>query len=101
MAAKSVKFCRPPFRQDTLRPPILPWYLLAMRMKAGVGETFTLVLPKEATVAEDNVIDFIARAFAIETMPFLRRLLSLSEIEMCACAEWEKCQVESEKWKVK
>lgn len=47
-----------------------------MRMKAGIGKTFALVLSKEATVAENNMINFIARAFAIETMPFLRRLLA-------------------------
>lgn len=53
-------------------------HLLAMRVEAGVGEALALVLAEEAAVAEHNVIDFIARAFAIETMPFLRRLLSLS-----------------------
>lgn len=47
-------------------------YSLSMRMKASISETFALVLAKEATVAEHNVVDLIAGTLAVEAMPFLR-----------------------------
>lgn len=38
-------------------------------MEAGVCEAFSLVFAKESAIAQQNVVDFIARAFSIETVP--------------------------------
>jgi len=50
---------------------------LAVRMEAGVGEALALVLPEESTVAQDNVVDLVSGALAIQPVPFLRTLLTL------------------------
>lgn len=51
-------------------------HLLAMRMEWCIRETFALVLAKEATVAQSNVVNFIARTLAVELVPFLVGSLS-------------------------
>lgn len=51
--------------------------LLSVRVKARVRETFALVFSEEAAVAEDNVIDLVARTLSIQSVPFLLRLLAL------------------------
>lgn len=40
-----------------------------MRVKAGVGEAFTLVLAEEPAIAEHDVVNLIARALSIEPVP--------------------------------
>lgn len=52
-------------------------YSLSMRMETGIRETLALVLAKKATVAQHDVIDLVAGAFAVQPMPFFRRLLAL------------------------
>lgn len=49
-----------------------------MRMKRSVCEAFAFVLSEESTVSESNVVDFIARALAVETLPLLVRGVTLS-----------------------
>lgn len=53
-------------------------YLLSVRMKTGISKTFSLVFAKKSTVAQYNVIYFVARTLAIQTMPFLGWLLTFS-----------------------
>ena len=53
-------------------------YLLSMRMKTGVGKTFAFVFAKKSTISQHNVIDFISRTLAIQSMPFLGGLLPFS-----------------------
>lgn len=48
-------------------------------MKTSEGETFALVFAKESAVTKYDVIDLVTGALAIKPMPFLRRLLTLSE----------------------
>lgn len=45
-------------------------------MKAGVGEALPLVLPEESAVAQDDVIDLVARTAAVKAMPLFLRLLT-------------------------
>ena len=40
-------------------------YLLSVSMERGKREAFPLILPKESTVPESDVVDLIARAFAV------------------------------------
>lgn len=49
-----------------------------MRMEAGIGEALALVLAKEATVAQDDVINLITGTLAVQAVPLLGRLLTLS-----------------------
>jgi hypothetical protein len=53
-------------------------YLLSVRVKAGVGEALALVLPEEAAVPEDDVVDLVAGAPPVQPVPLLLRLLSFS-----------------------
>lgn len=49
--------------------------VLAVGMEAGIGETLALVLAKEAALGEQDVIDFVAGALAVQAVPlFLRHL---------------------------
>lgn len=48
-----------------------------MRMEAGIREALALVLPEEATVAQDDVINLITRTLAVQAVPLLGRLLTL------------------------
>lgn len=57
--------------------PMASEYSLAMRMEAGVGEALALVLAKESTVAQDDVVDLVSGTLAVQSVPFLRTLLPL------------------------
>lgn len=50
-----------------------------MGMKTSICETLPLIFAKEAAIAQDDMVDLIAGALAVKTMPFLRRLLTFSE----------------------
>lgn len=41
-------------------------------MEAGVSEALALVLPEEPAVLEDDVVDLVARAAAVQSVPVLR-----------------------------
>jgi hypothetical protein len=47
-------------------------------VKAGVGEALALVLPEEAAVPQDDVVDLVAGAPPVQPVPLLLRLLSFS-----------------------
>ena len=51
--------------------------VLAMGMKTGVGEALAIVLAEEATLAQEDVVDLVARTLAVELVPFLSRYLAL------------------------
>lgn len=53
-------------------------HLLSMRMKTGVRKTLALVLAKKSAIAQHDVVDLVTRTLAVQPMPFLRRLLTLS-----------------------
>jgi predicted nucleic acid-binding protein len=49
-----------------------------MRMKRGVGETFTLVLAKEFRITKLYMVDLVARALAIQLLPLFIARAALS-----------------------
>ena len=53
-------------------------HLLSVRVEAGVGEALALVLAEEAAVLEHDVVDLVARAAAVQSVPVLGRGLALS-----------------------
>lgn len=64
-----------------------------MRMKTGISKAFSLVFAEKSTVAQNDVIDFISRAFSVQSMPFLLRLLTFPVIgnrEICTCTKKNK-----------
>lgn len=61
--------------RNRLRPSV---HLLSVRMKTSIGEAFPFVFAKKAAITQYYMVDFVARALAIQPMPFLWRLLSLS-----------------------
>ena len=48
--------------------------LLAVRVEGGVGETLSLVLAKEPTVTEPDVIDLVTRATTVQLHPLFFRI---------------------------
>jgi len=40
-------------------------------MKASIGEALAVIFSKEAALTQENVVNFITGAFAVEPMPFL------------------------------
>lgn len=50
--------------------------LLSVWMKTSVCKAFSFVFAEEATIAENNVINFISRTFSIQSMPFFLWLLA-------------------------
>lgn len=47
-------------------------------MKTSVCKAFSFIFAEEATIAENNVINFISRTFSIQSMPFFLWLLAFS-----------------------
>lgn len=43
--------------------------LLSVRMEAGVGEAFALVLAKKSAVPKHYVVNLISRAFSVKSVP--------------------------------
>ena len=49
--------------------------LLAVGVKAGVGEALAVIFSEEAALTQEDMVDFITGAFAVEPVPlFLRKL---------------------------
>lgn len=64
--------------------------LLSMWMKTGICKTFAFIFAKKAAVTQYYVIDFVARAFSIQSMPFLLWLLTFPVsvdvyVRVCLC----------------
>lgn len=50
-----------------------------MGMKAGVSEALALIFAEKATVSEHDMVNFVARALPVQSVPFLLGLLSFPE----------------------
>ena len=62
-----------------LKPSIAASHSLSVRMKAGIGEALSFILPEKPGVAQPDVIDFVSGAPPIQPVPVFLRCLTLPE----------------------
>ena len=49
-----------------------------MGMETGVGEALAVILAEEAALAQEDVVDLVARTLAVQPVPLLLRHLAFS-----------------------